>query len=230
MATHIAGRRGEEESGRQRPAPEEPAEPTVSPRPSAASNARPGRVIGIGSSTGGPNALGQIFSALPTGFPASILVVQHIADGFVPVLVKWLNDISPIRVKEAGDAERLAPGVAYIAPTGVHMKLIGDRIALSGAPPLAGHRPSADILLSSIAKHCGAKGVGVILSGMGRDGAKGAKEIRNVGGYTVAQNEDTCVVFGMPAAAVELGGVSRVLNPQAIAAAMLQQVQEGKKP
>ena len=85
---------------------------------------------------------GSLWKWLPTGFPASILVVQHIADGFVPVLVKWLNDISPIRVKEAGDAERLAPGVAYIAPTGVHMKLIGDRIALSGAPPLAGHRPS----------------------------------------------------------------------------------------
>ena len=229
VATHIAGRRSGEERS-ETIHHQQPVEPTVSPRPLAASGASPVRVIGIGSSTGGPNALGQIFSALPIGFPASILVVQHIADGFVPVLVNWLNNISPMRVKEAEDAERLAPGIAYIAPSDVHMELVGDRIALNAAPPLAGHRPSADILLSSVAKYCGEKSMGIILSGMGRDGAKGAKEIRNAGGYTVAQNEETCVVFGMPGAAVELNGVNRVLNPQEIAAAMLQQVQEGKKP
>jgi len=232
VATHIAGRRSGEQLPeaicRHSPTPDKAVEPTLPPRPPTGS-AHPKRIIGIGSSTGGPQALGQIFSALPTDFPASILVVQHIADGFVPVLVNWLNDISPIRVKEAENAERLTSGTAYIAPSNVHMELIGDSIALSTAPPLAGHRPSADILLSSIAKYGKEKGMGVILSGMGRDGAKGIKEIRDAGGYTVAQNEETCVVFGMPAAAVELGGVSRLLNSQAIASAILQQVQEGKR-
>jgi two-component system, chemotaxis family, protein-glutamate methylesterase/glutaminase len=232
VATHIAGRRGGEEHAetiyRQQPAPKKPVEPAL-PRPSATSDVRPRRVVGIGSSTGGPNALGQIFSALPIDFPASILVVQHIADGFVPVLVNWLNGTSPIRVKEAEDTERLAPGTAYIAPNGLHMELVGDRISLNAAPPLAGHRPSADVLLSSLARYCGERGMGVILSGMGRDGARGVKEIRNAGGYTVAQSEETCVVFGMPGAAVELDGVNRVLTPQGIADAMLQQVQEGKR-
>ena len=170
-----------------------------------------------------------MYSALPKNLSASILVVQHITAGFVSILTAWLNDSSQIQVKEAEGGEQLAPGVAYIAPSDRHMELAGNRIVLNDRPPLAGHRPSADLLLSSIAKQCKKRGIGIILSGMGGDGAKGAKEIRNAGGYTMAQNEETCVVFGMPKVAVELGGVDRVLNPQGIVAEILRQVQEGER-
>lgn len=236
VVTHIAGRYAAQERPEKIGRPQSaPAATALSPSP-AAGGTPPGSVIGIGASTGGPHVLGQILSALPADFPASILVVQHIADGFVPVLVNWLNGSSLIQVKEAEHDEPLVPGVAYIAPSGVHLELAGERIALSAAPPLAGHRPSADLLLSSLARQRGPKGMGVILSGMGRDGARGVKEIRNAGGYTIAQNEETCVVFGMPGAAVELDGVNRVLDPREIADAMLrhvrkrQRMQEEKRP
>jgi len=229
--THIAGRQGEAPAtGVTVPRP--PAElraPSIPARPAAGAAVEPRVVIGIGSSTGGPNALGQICKALPPDFPASILVVQHIAEGFVPVLTSWLDGSSQVRVKEAEDGEDLAPGVVYIAPSNVHMELAGSRIALRDGEPEAGHRPSIDVLLSSIARNRKDRGMGIILSGMGRDGARGARHIRDAGGYTMAQDEDSCVVFGMPKAAVELDGVNRVLNPQGIAAAVLRHTQEGRK-
>lgn len=231
VVTHIAGRRGRRELPEsvlcERPVLE--ARRRRPPAEGSSEGSWMGKVIGIGSSTGGPQVLGQIFRALPIGFPASIMMVQHITEGFVSILTKWLDDSSEIRVKEAEDGECLAPGVAYIAPSNVHMELNGNRIALRDGPPLGGHRPSIDIMLSSLAKSCGKRGIGVILSGMGRDGAKGVKAIRDVGGFTIAQKEETCVVFGMPGAAVELDGVSRVLSPREIAAEMLHQVQEGER-
>ena len=231
VITHIAGRRHEqtpsEEVGPASLAPAARRAPSRRIRPLPGGRAKRGRVIGIGSSTGGPKALGEICRVLPMDFPAPILVVQHIIDGFVHVLTNWLDGNSQIRVKEAEDGEDLMPGVAYIAPSDVHMELTGTRIVLNDDPPLAGHRPSVDVLLSSIAKNHGESGMGVILSGMGRDGARGMREIRRAGGFTMAQSEETCVVFGMPGAAIELGEVNRVLNPQGIAAEMLHQVQEG---
>ena len=232
VITHIAGRQGEPQSregaASRPPAPAGPRAPLAPAPPRGGRTARSATVVGIGSSTGGPKALGQICSELPADFPASILVVQHIADGFVPVLTSWLDGSSQIRVKEAEDGEELAPGVAYIAPSNVHMELAGTRIALRDGEPLAGHVPSVDVLLSSIAKNCGARGMGIILSGMGRDGARGAKEIRDAGGYTMAQDEKSCVVFGMPKAAVELDGVNQVLDPLEIAAAVLRHTQESR--
>jgi two-component system chemotaxis response regulator CheB len=221
VVTHIGGRRsGTEQFGSGYPEPSAPGE-------RRRARAHRGKVIGIGSSTGGPQVLERILSGLPRGLPASILVVQHIGDGFVPVLTKWLDGSAQIRVKEAEDSELLAPGIAYVAPSNVHLELAHDRIALTDGPPLGGHRPSVDVLLSSVATHYGKRGVAVILSGMGRDGAQGARAIRDAGGYTMAQTEDTCVVFGMPKAAIELDGVDRVLNPEEIALEIAHQAQEG---
>ena len=214
VVTHLAGRRGIDAPAEETPPDGTPPQTTV---------------VGIGSSTGGPKALGQIFRALPEELAAAILVVQHIADGFVPVLTNWLDSGSQIRVQEAEHGELLAPGVAYIAPSGVHLALEGKRIALRDEPPFEGHRPSADVLMASIAQSCGRQAMAVVLSGMGRDGARGAREIREAGGYAVAQSEATCVVYGMPKAAVELKGVHRVLDPQGIAAAVLRRTQERER-
>lgn len=231
VVTHLAGRRsGGERAGAGQPQPLPGGDPGSGAcgQPPVGGASRT-TVIGIGSSTGGPKALGQICGALPADFPASILVVQHIAEGFVPVLTSWLDGSSSIRVKEAEHGESLEPGVAYIAPSHLHMELVGRRIVLSDEPLVEGHRPAADVLLSSIARSCGRHGMGIVLSGMGSDGARGARQIREAGGYAVAQSEETCVVFGMPKAAVELDGVNRVLDPQGIAAAVLRRAQEGER-
>ena len=232
VVTHIAGRRTPmelPESVDPGPPASGPSRPATLAPPRAAGLPRPGRVVGIGSSTGGPQVLGQICQALPADFPGAILVVQHIAEGFVPVLTDWLHGSSRIRVKEAEDGEALEGGVAYIAPSNLHLQVTGNRIALEDGPPMGGHRPSVDALLSSIARKCGKEGMGIILSGMGRDGARGLREIRQAGGFTMAQAEETCVVYGMPKAAVELDGVSRVLDPQGIAGEMQRRVQQGER-
>jgi len=231
VVTHLAGRRGGD-AGPERDAPIPlPVRDEGARYPSAAS--RDGqsrtRVIGIASSTGGPKALAQICAALPADLPASILVVQHISDGFAPVLTNWLDGGSPMRVKEAEHAELLEPGVVYIAPSNVQMQVTGRRIALSDEPPVQGHRPSADVLLSSIARSCGRGGMGIVLSGMGRDGAEGARQIRAAGGYAVAQSEQSCVIYGMPRATVELEGASEVLSPAGIAATVLRRATEGER-
>ena len=228
VVTHLAGRRGGPPEGatgpQATPGAAGPSPPEADDEPVRT------RVIGIASSTGGPKALAQICSQLPADLQASVLVVQHIADGFASVLTNWLDSGSPIRVKEAEHAELLEPGVVYIAPSNVHMEVTGRRIALNDEPPVEGHRPSADVLLSSIAHSCGRQGMGIVLSGMGRDGARGARCIREAGGYCVAQNEESCVIYGMPKAAVEMQGANRVLDPGGIAAAVLRRAKEGKRP
>ena len=221
VVTHLAGKRTGDE------APVAGLPPTDQPQELRRSKTT---VIGIGSSTGGPKALGQICEVLPADFPASVLVVQHIADGFAPVLTSWLDSSSPITVKEAEHGELLEPGVVYIAPSNQHTELVGRRIVLSDGPPVGGHRPSADVLLSSIAKSCGRHGMGVVLSGMGNDGARGAGQIRQAGGYSVAQSEASCVIYSMPKAAVELDGVNRVLDPEGIAALMLRRARDREEP
>ena len=169
--------------------------------------------------------MGDILSSLPRDIPAGILITQHISDGFVATLAGWLDDISEVRVKEAEEGEAVLPGVAYVAPTGLHMEVSGGRILLNDSAPVGGHRPSVDILFSSVAREYGSGGIGVILSGMGRDGALGTKEIRDAGGFTIAQDEKSCVVFGMPKVAIELGGVRAVLVPESIPAEILRRVE-----
>lgn len=168
----------------------------------------------IGSSTGGPSALEQIIPRLPEDFPAPVFVVQHMPPNFTKQLADRLNDLSEIEVKEAEENERVHKGIVYIAPGGKHMRLrkaLGViRIKLTDDPPVNNVRPSVDVTAESVAEIYGGNVVGVILTGMGEDGAKGMKKIHDLGGKVIACSEDTCVVFGMPKAAIEIGAVDSV--------------------
>lgn len=163
----------------------------------------------IGSSTGGPSALEHVIPRLPSDFPAPIFVVQHMPPNFTKQLADRLNEISEIEVKEAEDNERVEKGVAYIAPGGKHMKLrrIFDivRIKVVDGEPVNNVKPSVDVTADSIAQVYGGNVVGVMLTGMGEDGARGMKKIHDLGGKIIACSEDTCIVFGMPKAVIELG-------------------------
>lgn len=163
----------------------------------------------VGSSTGGPSALEHVIPRLPSDFPAPIFVVQHMPPNFTKQLADRLNEISEIEVKEAEDNERVEKGVAYIAPGGKHMKLrkIFDivRIKVVDGEPVNNVKPSVDVTADSIAQIYGGNAVGVMLTGMGEDGARGMKKIHDLGGKIIACSEDTCIVFGMPKAVIELG-------------------------
>jgi len=178
----------------------------------------PPEVVAIGSSTGGPSALLNVLGRLPSDFPLPVLVAQHIAEGFIPGLVAWLDAGCKIRAVVAEDDMPVLPGVAYFAPTGTNLTYDGRRLHLS--EPLTGqiHVPSADVLLESVAGTCGRGCVGVILTGMGADGARGLKAIAEAGGVTIAQDEATSTVFGMPKAAIDVGAAGCVLPVHEIAA------------
>jgi two-component system, chemotaxis family, protein-glutamate methylesterase/glutaminase len=177
-------------------------------------------LVAIGSSTGGPSALLTVFEQLPANFPVPILVAQHIADGFVPGLVSWLDASCSVKITGAEEGITPEPGTVYISPTGVNIALDGKRIALK--KPTAGqlYIPSADTLFESVARSYGKRAVGVILTGMGADGASGLKMLHGRGAATIAQDEETCTVFGMPRAAIEMGAADQVLPIQAIGAAI----------
>jgi two-component system chemotaxis response regulator CheB len=180
----------------------------------------PTRIIAIGVSTGGPNALQYLFSQLPVEFSGSILVVQHMPDGFTELFAKRLDESCPIRVKEAQSGDLLVAGRALICPGNRHMKVkkfpLGNVAILSEEAPVNGHRPSVDVLFHSIAEEFGPQAMAVLMTGMGEDGAVGLGEIRAAGGYTVAQSQETCVVFGMPKAAIERGYAMRIADLQAL--------------
>ncbi|MBX7152782.1 chemotaxis response regulator protein-glutamate methylesterase [bacterium] len=176
------------------------------------------KIIGIVCSTGGPRALAAIFGRLPKNLSAPILVVQHISEGFTSGLVEWLQDVSPLKVKIAETDEPVEKGVVYVADSGKHLAITRDYVIdLSDTEPSNGQKPSGDILFESMARSSGANSIGVILTGMGRDGADGLKEIRNAGGKTIAQNEATSLIFGMPKAAIELDAAEWVLPLDQIA-------------
>jgi two-component system chemotaxis response regulator CheB len=178
----------------------------------------PTHIIAIGVSTGGPNALQYVFSQLPVDFSGSILVVQHMPDGFTELFAKRLDDCCPIRVKEAQSGDLLLAGRALICPGNRHMKVkklpLGNVAVLSEEAPVNGHRPSVDVLFRSVAEVFGSQAMAVLMTGMGEDGAVGLGEIRAAGGFTVAQSQQTCVVFGMPKAAIERGYVMRIADLQ----------------
>jgi two-component system, chemotaxis family, protein-glutamate methylesterase/glutaminase len=186
-------------------------------RPSA------GRVIAIGSSTGGTEALVRMFQALPADGPA-IVIVQHIPAAFTPPFAERLGRTSRVQVKLGSDGEALRPGCALLAPGGSHMRVVragtGLSVRLSAEPAQALHRPSVDVLFESCAQSVGSKAIGVLLTGMGQDGAAGLLSMRKAGSRTIAQDEATCVVFGMPKAAIALGAAERVLGLDAIAPAL----------
>ena len=175
----------------------------------------PGRVdvVAIGTSTGGPPALQAIVPRFPEGLPSTIMVVQHMPEGFTRSLAERLAALSVVPVREAEDGEPVGGGAVLIAPAGRHMKLkrrgSGVKVWLDDEPHTALHRPSIDVLMSSVAKHYGPRALGVVLTGMGSDGVEGLRAIRQGGGRTLAESEETCVIYGMPKAAVEAGVVDR---------------------
>ena len=177
----------------------------------------PVRVIAIGASTGGPPLLKQILQALPPDFGATLLVVQHMAEGFTENFVAWLSESSRLPVRLAENGMPLVPGEVLVAPDGFHLELgPGERVALSSAWPENGLRPAVAALFRSVARHCGSQCAGVLLTGMGSDGAQELKLIRAGGGVTIAQDRESSVVFGMPGQAVALGAAAHILPPEGI--------------
>jgi len=180
-------------------------------------------IIAIGASTGGPPVLQTILSALPKDFPAPVLVVQHISPGFIQGFADSLARYCKLPVRIPFSGESLQPANVYLAPDGVHMGVgAGGRVVLTGGPPENGMRPSISYLFRSVAAAFAAKSVGVLLTGMGRDGAEGLKSMREKGAITIAQDEASCVVFGMPAEAIQLCAATHVLSPEGISAALAQ--------
>ena len=192
-------------------------EPTREPHRAALSvGALPGRdVVGIAISTGGPNALSQLLAQIRGDFSPSLLIVQHMPEGFTAQFATRLAKLSAIDVHEACEGEVVSSSCAFVAPGGQHMELVREsgklRLRLTLDKPVNGHRPSADVLFRSMAEVVGSKCVGVVMTGMGEDGAAGASAIHEAGGYNLAQDEASSVVFGMPKAAIERGVVDKVL-------------------
>jgi two-component system chemotaxis response regulator CheB len=177
------------------------------------------KVVAIGASTGGPPLFQQILSGLPAQFGAAVLVVQHMSDGFTENFVHWLNNSSALPVQLAKNGMQILPGQVYVAPDGCHLEAAkGDRLRLSCAAPENGLRPSVGALFRSVADSYGRQAVGVLLSGMGSDGAAELKTLRERGAITIAQNKESCVVFGMPGQAVQLEAARYVLPPEEIIA------------
>ncbi len=180
------------------------------------------RIVAIGVSTGGPPALQVILGSLPADFPLPIVIVQHISPGFVSGLANWLSSTTPLRCNVAEHGEALKPGVAYLAPDDRHLTVSGSGCAwMEASPPVDGHCPSATALFDSIARAYGCAAIGVILTGMGQDGARGLRAMRQAGAHTIAQDEASSVVFGMPKAALELDAAVEQLPLDHIAGRLL---------
>jgi len=181
----------------------------------------PSRVVAIGISTGGPNALQYLFSQLPEDFPGCLLVVQHMPEGFTEMFAQRLHESSAIEVKEAQSGDLLVAGRALICPGNRHMKVRrmehGDVAILVDQPRVNGHRPSVDVLFHSVAQELGSKAIGVLMTGMGDDGAAGLGAIQAAGGFTIAQSPETCIVDSMPRSAIERGFASKVVSLAALA-------------
>jgi two-component system chemotaxis response regulator CheB len=185
------------------------------------------QLIAIGASTGGTEALREILVRLPESSPP-VLVVQHMPEMFTKLFARRLDGLCPMGVDEAVDGEPVLPGRAYIAPGGIHMLVNrterGLAIALDRGPLVNRHRPAVDVLFNSVAKNVGRNAVGVILTGMGADGAAGMRELKQAGARTLAQDRASCVVFGMPKAAIDNGSIDRVLPLGAMAGEILRLV------
>jgi len=186
-----------------------------------AAKTQPSRIVAIGVSTGGPHALQYVLSQLPGDFPGSIVVVQHMPEGFTEMFARRLDEICAISVKEAASGDLLLAGRALVCPGSRHLKIkrlpLGDVAVLSDEPRVNGHRPSVDVLFNSVAEEFGPRAVAVIMTGMGEDGAQGLGKVKAAGGMTIAQSEQSCVVFGMPKVAIERGYAVRVVDLDALA-------------
>jgi len=185
------------------------------------------RVIAIGVSTGGPNALQFVLSQLPADFPGTIVVVQHMPVGFTDMFARRLDECCAIQVKEAVSGDLLQAGRALICPGDRHIKVkklpLGEVAILLDESRVNGHRPSVDVLFRSLAEEFGSRAIAVLMIGMGEDGASGMGTVRAAGGVTIAQSEDSCVVFGMPKAAIERGFATRVVGLETLASTLQSQ-------
>jgi two-component system chemotaxis response regulator CheB len=203
---------------RARLAGRKPARPAKAPPP--------GSVIGMCASTGGPQALVAVLSGFPASFSIPILVVQHISAGFTAGLAHWLDGAVPLPVRLAEDGAPLASGVT-IAPDGAHLLLQGEKLVLDRKSPAGLHRPSADAMLHSVAESAGSAGVAVVLTGMGRDGAVGLEAVKKAGGLTIAQDEETSAVYGMPKEAAKHG--AELILPLGEIAGALTRIGSGRR-
>lgn len=189
-------------------------------------------LIAIGSSTGGVEALRDIFVRLPANVPP-IVITQHMPPTFTTSFAARLNSLSQVTVREATHHERIRPGHAYLAPGGLHMKIVrvgADLVCkLEDGANVSGHKPSVDVLFHSVAEAMGPRAVGVILTGMGKDGAIGLKAMRESGAYTIGQNQATCIVYGMPQAAQKIGATQIELPLLDIPARMLKACEKAER-
>jgi two-component system chemotaxis response regulator CheB len=187
------------------------------------------KLVVIGTSTGGPKALQSVITKLPKNLPCGVLVVQHMPPGFTRSLAERLDTISEIAVKEAAAHDRIRAGQVYIAPGNYHMIVqpngAGREIVLNQDPPLASHRPAVDVMFDSVAQF-GKDVISVIMTGMGCDGSAGMRKIKSAGGYIIAENEETSVVYGMPKAVVDMGIADEVLPLQDIARSIVEAVKK----
>jgi two-component system chemotaxis response regulator CheB len=187
----------------------------------------PNRIIAIGISTGGPNALQFLLSQLPADFPSSILIVQHMPEGFTEMFARRLDECSPLDVHEARSGDLLLAGRVLLCPGNRHLMVRrmprGDMVVLTDAPHVNGHRPSVDVLFHSVAQEFALTAVGVLMTGMGEDGAIGLGAIKAAGGMTIAQSEESCVVSGMPRAAISRGFANKIVPLDGLAAYLIAQ-------
>ena len=188
-------------------------------------------IVAIGTSTGGPRALQEVLTRLPGNLPCPTVIVQHMPPGFTKSLAERLNTLSELTVKEAADNDRLVAGTVYIAPGDFHLTLrreaSGTYVKLNKEPAIGGLRPAVDPMMVSVAETYGTKAVGVILTGMGHDGAKGMQAIKRLQGRTIAEDQSTSVVFGMPKAAIEAGVVDTILPLPQVAEGIVQCLKKG---
>jgi two-component system, chemotaxis family, protein-glutamate methylesterase/glutaminase len=173
------------------------------------------RVVAIGASSGGPHALRHLLPRIPADLDAGIVIVQHMPESFTAMLAHWLNEICELEVKEAEPGDLALPGKALIAPGSLHMKVrktpAGCEVLLEAGALVNGHKPSVDVLFRSVAEEYGYLATGIIMTGMGSDGAQGLGQIKEAGGHTVAQDKESCAVYGMPRIAVERGYANTIV-------------------
>lgn len=204
------------------------ARPKIFPPSDAPATTSAAIAVAIAASTGGPRALAEVVPSLPADLPAAVLIVQHMPAGFTKGFAQRLNSLSPLRVHEATDGERLMTGTVYVAPGGRHLGLAaradGPSVTVTDGPAVWGVRPAADPLFTSVATLFGPRSVGVVLTGMGKDGAGGLRAIRLAGGRGVVQTPSTAVVAGMPTTAVREAGADRIVPLSEMAAAITDAV------
>lgn len=215
-----------------RAAPAEPA-PTAAARPApAATSAWGDRIVCIGASTGGTEAIKEVLCRLPSNMPG-IVMVQHMPEMFTASFARRLDSLAPVRVKEAEQGERILPGHAYLAPGHSHLEIrrsgTGYVCELLQTPPYNRHRPAVDVLFNSAAQHARGSAVAALLTGMGKDGAQGMLALRRAGAWTIGQDQESCVVYGMPREAAQIGACCEVAPLTQVADRIVAALQGGRR-